>query len=371
MATYIVIGSGILGASTAYHLAKQGADVTLIDRNDLGQATAAAAGIVCPWLTNRRNNAWYRLVKEGARYYPALMQKLKADGETETGYARVGAINIFDTQEKLNNKMELALQRKASTPEMGEVTALSPVETKALFPPLADEYRAVHIRGAARVNGGLLRDALIRGAEKNGATFIRGDASLISEGSRITGVTVNGERHHADQVLVTCGVWAKELIAPLGMNFLVTSQKAQIVHLQMPHTDTSSWPVLMPPYNQYMLTFGGGKIVVGATQEDHAGDDYRATMGGIHEITDKALRVAPGLSASTYVETRVGFRPFTPGHLPIIGPVPHVEGLFIANGLGASGLTSGPYLGFEFSKLALGQPTDLDLHDYNTANAFA
>ncbi len=104
MQSYIVIGSGILGASTAYHLAKQGADVTLVDRNDPGQATAAAAGIVCPWLTNRRNKAWYRLVKEGAKYYPTLIQQLRADGETETGYARVGAINIFDTEEKLNKK---------------------------------------------------------------------------------------------------------------------------------------------------------------------------------------------------------------------------------------------------------------------------
>ncbi len=109
---------------------------------------------------------------------------------------------------------------------------------------------------------------------------------------------------------------------------------------------------------------------MGATQENNAGDDDRVTMGGIHEITDKALKVAPGLSSSTYVETKVGFRPFTPGYLPIIGPVPNMEGLLIANGLGASGLTSGPYLGLEFSKLALGQPTDLDLNDYNVAGAF-
>ncbi|GAA0447818.1 FAD-binding oxidoreductase [Lentibacillus halophilus] len=370
MPTFIIIGAGILGASTAYHLAKQGADVTLIDRNDPSQATAAAAGIVCPWLTNRRNKPWYRLVTEGAKYYPALIQKLENDGEMETGYARVGAINIFDTKEKLNNKMDLARQRQANTPEMGDVTALSPAETKALFPPVSDGYRAVHISGAARVNGSALCDALIRGAEKNGASVIRGNASLMSQGSTITGATVNGENYYADQVIVTGGAWAKDLLTPLGKNVLVTPQKAQIVHLNIPHTDTASWSVLMPPYNQYMLTFGGGKVVVGATQEDNAGFDERVTMGAVHEMFDKALKVAPGLSSSTYVETRVGFRPFTPGHLPIIGPVPHTEGLLIANGLGASGLTSGPYLGLELAKLALGQPTDLDLDDYDVTSAF-
>ena len=45
MKSYIVVGSGILGASTAYHLAKAGAKVTIVDRQDLGQATDAAAGI--------------------------------------------------------------------------------------------------------------------------------------------------------------------------------------------------------------------------------------------------------------------------------------------------------------------------------------
>ena len=61
MSSCIVIGSGILGASTAYHLAKSGAKVILVDRKDAGQATDAAAGIVCPWLTQRRNKAWYQL----------------------------------------------------------------------------------------------------------------------------------------------------------------------------------------------------------------------------------------------------------------------------------------------------------------------
>lgn len=69
MQTYIVVGAGILGASTAYHLAKAGAQVTLVDRQDLGQATDAAAGIICPWLTQRRNKAWYQLAKNGAKFY--------------------------------------------------------------------------------------------------------------------------------------------------------------------------------------------------------------------------------------------------------------------------------------------------------------
>ncbi|MBN8209750.1 FAD-binding oxidoreductase [Bacillus sp. NTK071] len=371
MKSIIVIGAGILGASTAYHLAKQGADVMLVDRKDAGQATEAAAGIVCPWLTNRRGGPFYRMVEAGARYYPSLIEELRKDGEEETGYAQVGAINIYSGETKLEKKLKLAMERRKDTPEMGEVSRLSPVETNALFPPLSDRYGAVHLSGAARVNGAALRNALVRGAEKHGAKVLHGDASLDMDGSSVKGAIVDGEAYQSEQVIVTGGAWSKALLEPLGMNFLVSPQKAQIVHLELPETDTGKWPIVMPPFIQYFLPFEDGKIVVGATQEDEAGFDLRVTMGGVNHIIERALKVAPGLESSTYVETKVGFRPFTPGNVPMAGHVPNVKGLFVANGLGASGLTSGPFLGAELARLVLGERTELDLGEYDPGSAFS
>ncbi|CAI8935334.1 MULTISPECIES: NAD(P)/FAD-dependent oxidoreductase [Bacillus] len=369
MKSYIVVGSGILGASTAYHLAKAGAHVTLVDRQDLGQATDAAAGIVCPWLSQRRNQAWYKIAKGGAHYYTSLIQQLEEDGETDTGYKRVGAISLHTDDKKLDQMEERAYKRREDAPEIGEITRLSPDETKSLFPALSEEYGAVHISGAARVNGRALRQSLVNAAKKHGAIFIKGDAVLIHENNLVKGIHVNGETLMADQVIVTAGAWANELLQPLGVNFLVTFQKAQIVHLHMPNTNTENWPVVMPPNDQYILTFEDGRVVVGATHENDTGLDYRVTAGGLHEVFDKALSVAPGLENSTMLETRVGFRPFTPGFLPVIGPLPNFEGILVANGLGASGLTAGPYLGSELAKLALDQPIELDLSHYDVAGA--
>jgi D-amino-acid dehydrogenase len=369
MKTYIVVGAGILGATTAYHLAKAGADVTLVDRHDLGQATDAAAGIVCPWLSQRRNKAWYQLVKSGAKYYPTLIKELEVDGETDTGYTRVGAISIHTDQKKLDKMEERLHKRREDAPEIGEITRLSPRETKLLFPPLSEEYGSVHVSGAARVNGRKLRNSLVNAAKKNGAIFLQGDASIVTQNNRVIGVKAEGRTLLADQVIVTTGAWSKELLQPLGVNFLVTSQKAQIVHLEVPHTDTSNWPVVIPPNNLYLLTFEDGRLVVGATHENELGFDYRVTMGGIHEIFHKALSIAPGLANSTMLETRVGFRPFTPGFLPVIGPLPNYQGLLLANGLGASGLTSGPYLASQLANLALGRSIEIDLGDYDVAGA--
>lgn len=166
MQKIIIVGAGILGASTAYQLVKMGADVVIVDRLDRGQATAAAAGIVCPWISQRRNKDWYHLAKNGARFYPNLIEELERDGETETGYAQVGAISLHTDEEKLLAMQKRATKRKEDAPEIGDITLLTSEETNALFPPLSGEYAAVHISGAARVDGRALRDSLLRASQK-------------------------------------------------------------------------------------------------------------------------------------------------------------------------------------------------------------
>ncbi|WP_419882982.1 NAD(P)/FAD-dependent oxidoreductase [Peribacillus sp. B-H-3] len=367
MQRYIVIGAGILGASTAYQLAKSGAEVVIADRKDRGQATDAAAGIVCPWLSQRRNKAWYRLAKEGARFYPDLIESLKQDGETDTGYAQVGAISLHSDSEKLIAMKERALKRKEDAPEMGDITILNPEQTKSLFPPLAEGIGSVHVSGASRVDGRALRDSLLRAAEKNGAVFIEGAASLNFKDKQVIGANVNGEVLEG-MVIVCAGAWATQLLKPLGVNFQVTFQKAQIVHLKLPGTSTKTWPVVMPPSDQYLLAFED-RLVAGATHENTEEYDSRVTAGGLQEVLNKALLSAPGLEKASFLEARTGFRPFTPGFLPVIGSLPGWEGILAANGLGASGLTMGPYIGYQLSKLALGLETDIDLEQYDLNSA--
>ncbi|OAX48983.1 NAD(P)/FAD-dependent oxidoreductase [Paenibacillus sp. AD87] len=371
MKKVIVVGSGILGASTAYQLAKRGAEVLIIDRKDRGQATDAAAGIICPWLSQRRNQDWYQLAKAGARFYPGLIEELKSEGETETGYAQVGALSIHTEVEKINKMQERAHLRKEVAPEIADITRLDAKETHERFPLLEENFQSVYISGAARIDGRALRDALIRSAQRNGAVLINGDATLQYESDRVTGVVVDGKVISADEVIVCAGAWANELLKPLGIDFKVDYQKAQIMHLQVhDREETGNWPVVMPPSDQYLLAFDQQKIVIGATHEnDIEGYDIRVTAGGMQEILNKGLELAPGLADSTFQEVRVGFRPFTPGFLPVMGAVPGWNGLITANGLGASGLTMGPFIGSQLAKLALGMKLDIDIQPYDLGKA--
>lgn len=369
MQTFIIVGAGILGVSTAYHLAKMGAQVKVIDRQDVGRATDAAAGIICPWLSQRRNKAWYQLAKNGAKYYESLINELEQNGETDTGYKKVGAVCIHTDEEKLNKLEERAYQRRIDAPEMGEIRRLTAAETHQLFPPLSEQFSSLFVSGAARVNGRAIRQSLENVASKFGAEFLKGNASLMFTENQVTGVEVDGIQTRADKVIVTAGAWANELLQPVGIQFKGTYQKGQIIHLHLPNADTDNWPVVMPPNDQYILANEDGRVIVGTTHENEVGFDLRVTVSGVHEILDKALSVATGLGQCSILETRVGFRPFTPGFLPIIGRLPKYEGILIANGLGASGLTIGPYLGSELAKLALGLPLEINLEDYDVKTA--
>ncbi|WP_178019672.1 FAD-dependent oxidoreductase [uncultured Paenibacillus sp.] len=372
MKKHIVIGSGILGASTAYRLAKLGAEVTVVDRGGPGQATDAAAGIICPWISQRRNQNWYALARAGARYYGSLIKELETEGERDTGYARVGALRLHREREKLAALEKLAVERKRDAPEMGDIHLLEPDEVKRRFPPLDEGFYALYVGGAARVDGRALRDSLLRAAARHGAVLVRGEATLLHEGPAVTGVRVDAEEIRADAVAVCAGAWARELLAPLGTEFRVTFQKAQIVHLALPGVLTEHWPVVMPPGDQYILAFNDSRIVIGATHEnDPLGYDTRVTAGGLQEVINKALTVAPGLADGSFLEARVGFRPFTPGFLPVFGALPGWKGIFAANGLGASGLTMGPYIGAQLAQMLLGRETDIRLEDYRLEVALA
>lgn len=365
----IIIGSGVIGASAAYHLARQNIDVVMVDKHHKGNATDAGAGIVCPWMSKTNNQDWYQMARMGAKYYPELIAQLKEDGETNTGYKQVGALGVSLHPEEMDKMMQNLESKYEDAPEMGTFKRLSGWEAKELYPPLNADFEAVHVSGGARVDGRLLRDALKRAAQKKGAALIHGEAVLISGGERIKGVKVNGETIFADTVIATGGAWAPGLMNPLGLSLKVMPQRGQIVHLRLPETDTSDWPLLVPQKGHYMLAFDDSRVVVGATRENKSGFDYRITAGGVAEVLDEALSVSPDLKYGTVEEIRVGFRPMGPDMAPLLGTVQPYNNLILANGLGASGLTVGPYAGSLAALLAAGQEVNMDLSPYDPMRA--
>ncbi len=369
MIQVVVIGAGILGASTAFHLAREAAAVTVVDAAHAGRATAAGAGIVCPWVSGAEDAAFYALYAAGARYYPQILADLADLGEADTGYSRVGALCVAEGAETLAAIEGLALRRAAAAPEAGAVERLGPAAARALFPPLRPGLGGVFIAGGARVDGRRMTAALLGAATRLGAVQRRGQAELLADGGRAA-VRLAGETLAADIVVVAAGAWAAELLQPLGIELGIAPERGQIVHLGLAGADTSRWPVVLPSGSHYLLAFEDSRVVAGATRED-VGFDHRVTAAGLAEVLEAALRVAPGLAAASVIETRIGFRPVGPGYRPMLGWAPGVQGLLVGNGLGAAGLTIGPFAGRMLAQMALGRNPDLDAEPFRPAHSLS
>ncbi|HLI70670.1 MAG TPA: FAD-binding oxidoreductase [Ktedonobacteraceae bacterium] len=366
----IVIGGGIVGASAAYHLARGGAHVTLIDQAQPGQATVAGAGIIAPGTTFHAPTAFFSLALRATAYYEELLARLAEDGESKTGYETVGLLHIATSEEE-NARLPIlarlfAERQAAGFKNLGEICLLNSLEARALFPALGIVHGAVYVPDAARLDGRLMRDALRGAAQFRGARIVvtEREATLVREGNRIPQVYADGQTFTTDSVIIAAGAWSGQFAETLGLALPVYPQRGQILHLQGPE-ETSAWPIVVGFHSHYLLTFPGGRIVAGATREDHAGFDVRETTGGVHEALHEALRIAPGLADTTLHEVRIGLRPATPDRLPILGRIPNIENAFIVTGHGANGLQLGPYSGLLVASMAMGQEPELDIAPFS------
>jgi D-amino-acid dehydrogenase len=367
----IVLGGGLLGWSTAYRLVRDSASVTVVDREDEGHATAAGAGIIAPGTSFKEPEAMFALSKAATEYYPRVVEELAVDGEPETGYETSGALFIArdaDEEAMLPETMHIMQQRRErGLGNIGDVRIIDGQEARALFPALGGFPRAILVPDAARVNGRLIRGALRRAAEKRGVRFIHGSGLLVSDGDRITGVQVNGDTLPAGAVVIAGGAWSATLCDELGVRLPVTPQRGQIMHLDLPQTDTSTWPIVLGYDPHYLLAFPTHRVVAGATRESNSGFDVRMTAGGVYEVLDQALSVAPGLASATIAEIRIGLRPFPADGMPILGLAPGYENVYLATGHGPSGLTLGPVSGAAIADLISGHQPPFDLAPFSAA----
>lgn len=369
----IVIGGGLVGVSTAYALVHGGARVFLIDRADRGRATDAGAGILSPETNSRDPSAWFEFADRALRYYPTLLDDLRADRAAETGYAQCGLLAVAVSEEE-SPAFErarahiFARQAKRGLPSPDDLREVSPRDARRLFPPLGDVLGAIYFRNAARVDGRLLARSIRSAAEQRGLTAVEGSVErLVLASGRAAGVFLGRDIVSAPLIAITGGAWSATFEEQLGLRIPVQPQRGQIVHLRVSGAETAGWTIVMGFRDHYMVPWPEGRVAVGATRETGSGFDPRLTTAGVREVLTEALRVAPGLADWEIQEMRVGLRPLCADGLPVLGAVPGIEGVYLATGHGPTGLQLGPYSGKVVADLMLGREPDVDLSPFRAA----
>lgn len=352
-----IVGAGIVGATAAYYLSKEAdIEVTVFDHG-YGQATKAAAGIVSPWFSKRRNKAWYKMARLGADFYVDLLADLEKSGQKVDFYQRSGVFLLKKDESKLEELYGLALQRRDESPLIGELAILDQAAASSLFPGLEGFERLLYASGGARVDGQLLVSRLLEASQ---VKVVKKEVSLksLSSGYQI-------DNHVFDQVILSTGAWLGHILEPLGYEVDVRPQKGQLRDYQVGQ-DMGAYPVVMPEGEWDLIPFPGGKLSLGATHENDMGFDLTVDETLLDQMVVAAIPFYPSLKGAVLSGERVGIRAYTSDFSPFFGQVPNLSGVYTASGLGSSGLTTGPIIGYHLVQMLQGRSGVLNPADYPT-----
>jgi glycine oxidase len=347
VAEIVVVGSGIIGASVAYELARRGARVTVLDARAPGLgASQASAGVLAPYIEAPAQSVLRDLSVESLGLYDEFVARVASDAGLEVEYRRTGTIDVAldaDEAERLKAAAGLleSLGVRTEWREGAEIfrlaPAIAPAAAAALFIP---DHALVSAPGLVR--------ALVRAGEAHGVAY--------RSGARVTKITRQGERLSihiepaatagrdavetlsADSVVIAAGSWSGQIDTGDAPAVPVRPVRGQLLHLGWRAEPLTH---VLWGARCYMVPWQDGTVLVGATVEE-AGFAEDVTAAGVHTLLSAAAELVPGTMSARFKEARVGLRPATTDTVPVIGPSPEMPGLFYATGHYRNGILLAP-----------------------------
>jgi len=349
----VVVGGGVIGCAIAYYLSKQGVDVTVVERGEIGgQASGAAAGIFSLLKPLAKIDEYNRLLLASRALFPALALELEAVSGINPEYDQTSTLR---TTRSPSSKATARVERWAeSCQHMGlQVQLLTEAETRRLEPLLSSEIcGATYIADEGQVRASALVAAYAQAASNCGATLKTGCevSDIIHDARKVQGVmTITGEYIACNSLVIAAGAWSAGCGKLLDIVLPIAPQRGQCLALQQP---TPPLQHIVLGYGVYLAPKQDGTLIVGATQEE-TGFAAHVTASGLLSLLDAAIKLVPALASCQVERMWAGLRPKTPDNFPILGKVAGWENVLLATGHNSFGVLLSAVTGQTIAELVI------------------
>jgi glycine/D-amino acid oxidase-like deaminating enzyme len=357
MGRIVVIGAGILGAAISRELARDGHDVTVLER------AAAASG------TSGRGEGNILVSDKGpgpelelARLSRALWPQVARDLREELGdefpsveFEPKGGLVVSTTTTGADPLLAFAAAQRSAGIRADVIDAAT---AHTLEPHLTDATTAaIHYPEDAQIQPVIATEAFLASARRAGARVLTGhevtgalrDATGALVGVRARVSSGSEVRVAADAVVNAAGPWGAAVGDALGAPIPVRPRRGMVlVTTRMPHrvfhkvydadyvgaVESSSADLQT---SSVVESTASGTVLIGSSREQVGfRDEFRSRI--VADLARKAILLFPFLAGASLMRSYSGFRPYMPDHLPIIGEDPRVPGLWHANGHEGAGI---------------------------------
>ena len=360
----IIIGGGIVGCSTAYHLADLGHEVCLIESGKLTSgSTWHAAGLVGQLRSNAN-------ITQLLGYSVDLYNRLEKETGLSTGWKMNGGLRLACNEQRWKE----VLRQTTTAHSFGlEMELLSPKEAQDLWPimDIEDVYGAAFLPTDGKANPTDISQALAKGARNKGAKIIEETKAIkvILEDGIITGLETDKGVINCEKIVCCCGQWTRQFAETVGVNVPLVSFQHQYLVTEEIDGVKSNLPTLRDPDRLIYFKEEVGGLVMGGYEpnplswaEKSVPEDFHFSLldsdyDHFELIMNNALGRVPLLETAGIKELINGPESFTPDGNFILGESPELNNFYVGAGFNAYGIAAGGGAGMALAEwVANGQP---------------
>lgn len=329
----LIVGGGLIGMLTAREMVAAGLGVTIIEKGCVGgESSWAGGGILSPLYPWQYPLETTVLASWSQSHYPQLAEELIAETGIDPEWTQCGLL-MLDVDEA-EQALSWAQDHHQSLLKVDAEKSLQ-LEPGLGCPPAA----ALWMPQIAQVRNPRLIKSLKCDLMGRGVTLRENEEvlELLCQDGRVTGVRTDRGKVSAPLVVAAGGAWSAALLKGVGQEVKIEPVRGQMLLYK---AQPGVVHRMVMQHGHYLIPRRDGHVLVGSTVE-YVGFDKSITSAARSELQKAALMMMPKLEAYPLIAHWAGLRPGNRNGLPLIGPVPGVQGLFINSGHFRNGVVLG------------------------------